>query len=75
MEQQEPSLRSHLVLVSSVAGAVRREGTQGAGQWERASRWGSQIRQNGDFKGFRPHKGLIEAAISQLASNLSLLGK
>lgn len=41
-EQEEPSLLSHLVLISSVAGILRREGTVGAGQPERASRsrWG-----------------------------------
>lgn len=45
---------SHMVLIRGVAGDLRREGTVDAGQPERASqrKWGSQITQNGDFKGF-----------------------
>lgn len=76
-EQEEPSPLSHLVLVSSLAGLVRREGTVGAGQLERASRsrWGCRIRQTGDFIGLRPSKGLMEAAIGQVASHWSLLWK
>lgn len=77
MEQGEPSPLSHLVLISSLAGLLRREGTVGAGQPERdsPSRWGCGIRQPGDFTGLRPSKGLMEAAIGQVASNWSSLWK
>lgn len=45
---------SHMVLTRGVAGVLRREGTVDAGQPARTSqrKWGSQVTQNGDFKGF-----------------------
>ena len=51
-EVEACSLPRHVVLISSVAGVLRKEGRLGIGQPERASqrRWGSQIRQDGHFK-------------------------